>query len=430
MRMVALLGRAEIPVAQGRRGGRDRVIGQSFVHGGGGRQVARAISARVQAHGLHVAMVGGVGGSGDRVLAAGRAVHGRLVGRVVQGQRGGYTCPRGGHERRGELAGAVRRAAEGGHDVVHAEALRRALALVVVLFPGAVQAERAGGRDAVRAAARHAAAAVGALNLGNGAERGRNGLRRRGRAVLGFNVLNAHGHWLFLVAALLRLLRLLLLLAGWWIFNISVVLILHSVFLFKTPSSPQKAAVLKHVIRVRVEGPVAAFARFFVIARHFDKALVQGQVVSDTVLPTLLVVPVKGKALHNKLINTVKGHLLVRGVLDGHSDERNVTVRWFDHILGLRLRRVRSISPRHAGGVLVVGRVRVHAHGGRHPGVPPSGGGPVITLVAADVRHNSQRVGTGDGIARLHDFSPNGAGEEQTSRSLKQSTNPLEMRLL
>lgn len=400
--------------------------------------MARAISARVQAHSLHVAMVGGVGGSGDRVLAAGRAVHGRLVGRVVQGQRGGYTCSRGGHERRGELAGAVRRAAEGGHDVVHAEALRRglalalALALVVVLFPGAVQAERAGGRDAVRAAARHAAAAVGALNLGNGAERRRNGLRRRGGAVLGFNVLNAHGHWLFLVAALLRLLRLLLLLllAGWWFFNISLVLILHSVFLFKTPSSPQKAAVLKHVIRVRVEGPVAAFARFFVIARHFDKALVQGQVVSDTVLPALLVVPVKGKALHNKLINTVKGHLLVRGVLDGHSDERNVTVRWFDHILGLRLRRVRSISPRHAGGVLVVGRVRVHTHGGWHPGVPPSGSGPVITLVAADVRHNSQRVGTGDGIARLHDFSPNGAVEEQTSRSLKQSTNPLEMRLL
>lgn len=221
-----------------------------------------------------------------------------------------------------------------------------------------------------------------------------------------------------------------MLLAGRCLFDISVFLILYSVLLFETPSSPQKAAVLKHIIRVRVQGPVAAFARFFVIAGHFDKALVQGQVVSNTVLPALLVVPIKGKALHYKLINTVKGHLLVRGVLDGHSDERNVAIRWFYHILGLRLRRVRSIRPRHAGGVLVVGRVRVHAHGGWHPGVPPSGGGPVITLVAADVRHNSQRVGTGDGIARLHDFSPNGAGEKQTSGSLKQSTNPLEMCLL
>lgn len=157
--------------------------------------MARAISARVQAHGLHVAMIGGVGGSRDRVLAAGRAIHGRLVGRIVQGQRGSYTCSRGSHERRGEIAGVLRRAPEGGHDVVHAEALRRGLAVVVMLllFPGAVQAQRAGGRDAVRAAARHAAAAVGALYLGNSAERGRNGLRRRGRAVLGFNVLNAHG---------------------------------------------------------------------------------------------------------------------------------------------------------------------------------------------------------------------------------------------
>lgn len=137
--------------------------------------MARAISARVQAHGLHVAMIGGVGGSRDRVLAAGRAIHGRLVGRIVQGQRRSYTCSRGSHERRGEIAGVLRRAPKGGHDVVHAEALRRGLAVVVMLlllFPGAVQAERASGRDAVRAAARHAAAAVGALYLGNSAERG------------------------------------------------------------------------------------------------------------------------------------------------------------------------------------------------------------------------------------------------------------------
>lgn len=59
------------------------------------------------------------------------------------------------------------------------------------------------------------------------------------------------------------------------------------VFLLETPSTSQIRAVVEHVIRVRIQCPVAALSGFLVVARHFHEALVQTQVVANGVLPTL-----------------------------------------------------------------------------------------------------------------------------------------------
>ena len=259
--------------------------------------------------------------------------------------------------------------------------------------------DRPVGRDALGASAGHAAAAIWALYFGHGAQRGRVGLRRCHVAVLRLDVLDPHG-----LGALHRLLRVpaLTLLPGRRVLLQSVLLLLHGVLLFEPSSSAQEASVLEHVVRVWVQRPVAPLAGFLVIAGNFDKTLVQRQVVSDAVLPALLVVAIKREPLHDELINPVEGHLLVRRVLDSHGDERDVAVRGFHHILGLGLRRVRSIRPRHARWVLIVGRVRVHVHRCGHPGVPATRSGPVVARVAADVGHDAQGVGTGDGVASLH----------------------------
>ena len=340
-------------------------------------------------------MIGCVGGSG--VLVTGRAIDGRLARGIVKGQRRCYTCPGWGAEAGGELGGPLWRPPEGRHDVVHAEALRRGLAVLVLVVLGAVHAD--GPVGAVGAPAGHAAA-VRALDFGHGAQRGRVGLRRRDGPVLSLYILDPHGlgalHRLLLVPALLPRRHVLLQ---------PLFFLLQHVLLLEPPPPPQEAPVFEHVIRVRVQGPIAALSGFLIVAGHLDKTLVEGQIVPDAVLPALLVVSVKGKPLHDKLVNPIQGHLLVRRVLDSHGDERDVAVGGFDHILGLRLRGVRSIRPGHAGGVLVVSRVRVHVHRRRHPGVSPTGSGPVVARVAADVRHDAQRVGTGDGVASLHVFT-------------------------
>lgn len=49
----------------------------------------------------------------------------------------------------------------------------------------------------------------------------------------------------------------------------------HGVFLLEAFSSPQEASVFKHVVRVRVERPIATLSRFLVISRHLDKAFIQ-----------------------------------------------------------------------------------------------------------------------------------------------------------
>jgi hypothetical protein len=48
----------------------------------------------------------------------------------------------------------------------------------------------------------------------------------------------------------------------------------------------------------------------------------------------LFIVPVVGKALHDKVIDAVEGCLLLGRVLNGHGDEGDVGVGRLHHVLG------------------------------------------------------------------------------------------------
>ena len=63
------------------------------------------------------------------------------------------------------------------------------------------------------------------------------------------------------------------------------------------------------------------------LSTHFDEAVIEGEVVSDAVLPALFVLVVVREALHDELVDAVEGDLLVRCCLDSHRDEGDVTVR-------------------------------------------------------------------------------------------------------
>ena len=64
----------------------------------------------------------------------------------------------------------------------------------------------------------------------------------------------------------------------------------QSVFLLEAFPASKETSVFKHIVRVWIKGPVTTFSRLFVISGDFHEALVQAQIVSDAILPTLFVV--------------------------------------------------------------------------------------------------------------------------------------------
>ena len=61
----------------------------------------------------------------------------------------------------------------------------------------------------------------------------------------------------------------------------------QSILLLKAFPPPEERPIVEHVVAVRVKAPVAALPRLLVVPRHLHEALVQREVVTDRVLPTL-----------------------------------------------------------------------------------------------------------------------------------------------
>jgi len=160
-----------------------------------------------------------------------------------------------------------------------------------------------------------------------------------------------------------------------------LLLLLERVLLLEPSAAPQVRPVVEHVVRVRVQRPIAALARFLVVARLLDETLVQAQIVPDRVLPALLVLPVVREPLHDELVDTVERAPFVRRVLYGHRYQGDVRIGRLDHVLG------RGRGRRHH--VMVVMVVRRLVTGRRVVSVPG------VLLVRARIRG---RVGR----ARVH----------------------------
>lgn len=76
-----------------------------------------------------------------------------------------------------------------------------------------------------------------------------------------------------------------------------------------------------------MKSPEASLTRLIGSPGYFQKAVIEAQVVPQRVLPTLRVVPVEGKMIHNKLVNFAEREHLLRRALYGHCSQRYVGVR-------------------------------------------------------------------------------------------------------
>ena len=66
-------------------------------------------------------------------------------------------------------------------------------------------------------------------------------------------------------------------------------------------STAQEATVVEHAFARRIQRPVVAFPRVAGFARDLDEAIVQGQVVSDGVLPDGEFFPVVRESVDDKV---------------------------------------------------------------------------------------------------------------------------------
>ena len=94
-----------------------------------------------------------------------------------------------------------------------------------------------------------------------------------------------------------------------------------------------------------------ALAVLAALCREFHETLVQREIVTDGVAPALvLTVAVVRKVLGDVVVDAVQRQSLIRSILDGHGDERNVRIRRLHsfHLIVsiIRVRLVRLDRPR------------------------------------------------------------------------------------
>ena len=89
---------------------------------------------------------------------------------------------------------------------------------------------------------------------------------------------------------------------------------------------PQEGAVVKHVLRLGVQGPEVPLTRVTRLSWHLDKAVIEAQIMADGVLPLGESVPIVGEPLLDKFADAVKGEPPLGGLDYGHGDEGDVGV--------------------------------------------------------------------------------------------------------
>lgn len=93
--------------------------------------------------------------------------------------------------------------------------------------------------------------------------------------------------------------------------------------------SPEVAPILEHIPRVRMEGPKRALAGFVWGSGYLHETVIEAEGMPNGILPTLLILPVEWKEVHDELIDFRQGQHLVGIILDRHGDKADVAVGWF-----------------------------------------------------------------------------------------------------
>lgn len=100
-------------------------------------------------------------------------------------------------------------------------------------------------------------------------------------------------------------------------------------FLLISPPPPPIVAVFEHVSATVGQCPIISFPGISFSSWNFAEAVVERQVVTNRVLPTLLVLSVVGKIVHDELIDAIQSNLPFRCLSNSHSDECNVWIGRF-----------------------------------------------------------------------------------------------------
>lgn len=90
--------------------------------------------------------------------------------------------------------------------------------------------------------------------------------------------------------------------------------------------SAAKGALLEHKLAARVDGPVVSLPWSAETLGQLDEALVQGQVVSDGVFPSLVRSPEEREAGLQELVDFTQSEPFARRALNRHHDQGDVGV--------------------------------------------------------------------------------------------------------
>ena len=82
----------------------------------------------------------------------------------------------------------------------------------------------------------------------------------------------------------------------------------------------QKAAVVKHIGRLWIQGPVVPLPGVPWLPGYLHKTVVQGQVVSDGVLPGGELFPVVRESAADEIADLAEREALLGALQDGHGD--------------------------------------------------------------------------------------------------------------
>lgn len=95
------------------------------------------------------------------------------------------------------------------------------------------------------------------------------------------------------------------------------------------PFAPsQETSILKHVPAAGVQSPETALTWLIWAPGDFNKTIVEGQIVSQRVLPPLSVFSIIRESIHDELVNFTERQHLLWAALDRHGSEGDIGVRW------------------------------------------------------------------------------------------------------
>ena len=78
-----------------------------------------------------------------------------------------------------------------------------------------------------------------------------------------------------------------------------------------------------------MQSPIGPFSGPIRPSWNFDEAIIEAQIVSQTVLPSLGIFPIIWKIIHNKFINIRQRQHFLRALKQGHGGQSDVTIRRF-----------------------------------------------------------------------------------------------------